>query len=87
MTRTKTETLIAAMRILARDIHSGDCVANAAIVEAADRLEELKAECDALLVALTRIDDTAKGHPYAGVTCGELARASYLKSNGRGDNT
>lgn len=56
MTRTKTETLIAAMRILARDIHSGDGVANAAIVEAADRLVELKAECDALLAALKRIE-------------------------------
>ena len=26
MTRTKTQTLIAAMRILARDIHSGNAV-------------------------------------------------------------
>ena len=41
MTRkSSTETLIAAMRILARDIQSGDGVANAAIAEAADRLEE-----------------------------------------------
>lgn len=38
--RSATETLIAAMRILARDIQSGDGVANAAIAEAADRLEE-----------------------------------------------
>ena len=44
MTRkSSTETLVAAMRILARDIQSGDGVANAAIVEAADRLEELHA--------------------------------------------
>lgn len=44
MTRkSSTETLIAAMRILARDIQSGDGVANAAIAEAADRLEELQA--------------------------------------------
>ena len=41
MTRkSSTETLIAAMRVLARDIQSGDGVANAAIAEAADRLEE-----------------------------------------------
>ena len=39
--KTDTATLIAAMRILARDIQSGDDVANAAIGEAADRLEEL----------------------------------------------
>lgn len=38
--RSSTPTLIAAMRILARDIQSGDGVANAAIAEAADRLEE-----------------------------------------------
>jgi len=36
---TKTEVLIAAMRVLARDIQSQDGVANAAIAEAADRLE------------------------------------------------
>lgn len=41
MKRTDDKTLIAAMRILARDIESGDGVANAAIAEAATRLEEL----------------------------------------------
>lgn len=35
------QTLIAALRILARDIISSDGVANATIAEAADRLEEL----------------------------------------------
>ena len=38
---TETKVLIEALRILARDIQSGDGVANAAIAEAADRLEEL----------------------------------------------
>jgi len=38
--RSDTQTLINAMRILAKDIQSGDGVANAAIAEAADRLEE-----------------------------------------------
>jgi hypothetical protein len=37
------ETLVAAMRILSRDIQSDDGVANAAIAEAADRLERLQA--------------------------------------------
>ena len=46
MRRAKTETIIAAMRILAEDIHSEDGVANAAIREAADRLQELAAEGD-----------------------------------------
>jgi chromosome segregation ATPase len=38
---TPTPTLIRALRILARDIHSDDGVANEAISEAALRLEEL----------------------------------------------
>ena len=37
---TETKVLIEALRILARDIQSGDGVANAAIAEAADRLEK-----------------------------------------------
>jgi len=39
---TPTPTLISALRILARDIQSGDGVANAAIAEAADRMEEME---------------------------------------------
>ena len=37
---TDTKTIIEALRILARDIQSDDGVANAAIAEAADRLEK-----------------------------------------------
>jgi uncharacterized protein (UPF0335 family) len=40
--KTSTETLIKAMRILSSDIQSDDGVANAAIAEAAQRLEEQK---------------------------------------------
>ena len=42
MKLTDTNTLISACRILARDIHSDDGVANAALVEIADRIEELE---------------------------------------------
>jgi len=42
--RSKTETIIGALRVLANDIQSGDGVANAAIAEAADRMEELCSE-------------------------------------------
>ena len=42
--RSKTETIVGALRVLANDIQSGDGVANAAIAEAADRIEELCAE-------------------------------------------
>jgi hypothetical protein len=38
--RTSTETLIAAMHILATEIQSDDGVANAAVAEAAERLAE-----------------------------------------------
>lgn len=43
--RSSTQTLIDALRILARDIESEDGVANAAIAGAADRLEELAEKC------------------------------------------
>lgn len=40
--KTPTPTLITALRVLAREIQSTDGVANAAIAEAADRLEEMR---------------------------------------------
>lgn len=40
---SSSATLVAAMRILANDIQSEDGVANAAISEAADRIEQLEA--------------------------------------------
>jgi hypothetical protein len=40
--KSPTSAIIKAMRILARDIESSDGVANSAIAEAADRLEELQ---------------------------------------------
>jgi len=42
--RSSTEALIEALRILANEIQSEDGVTNAAIVEAADRMEELCSE-------------------------------------------
>ena len=42
--RTKTEVIVGALRILAQDIQTQDGVANAAIAEAADRMEELCAK-------------------------------------------
>ena len=46
--KTNTQTLAAALRILANDIESPDGVANAAIAEAAERLEELRAQVELL---------------------------------------
>lgn len=44
MRKTETTILVAALRILAKDIQSDDGVANAVIFEAADRIEELARE-------------------------------------------
>lgn len=53
--KSSTETLIAAMRVLARDIQSGDGVANAAIAEAADRMAEQQARIAELEQANNRV--------------------------------
>lgn len=60
--KSSTETLIAAMRVLARDIQSGDGVANAAIAEAADRLEELQARIAELEQASNRVTLDSSDH-------------------------
>jgi hypothetical protein len=54
--KTPTQTLSAALRILANDIESPDGVANAAILEAADRLEELHEAITAAVYG-TKLDD------------------------------
>jgi len=46
--RTSTETLIAAMHILATEIQSDDGAANAAVAEAAERLAEQHMRIDQL---------------------------------------
>jgi hypothetical protein len=40
--RSSTQTLIKALQLLARDIQSQDGVATAALLEAADRMEEMQ---------------------------------------------
>jgi len=57
--RTDTETLIEAMKILSRDIESEDGVANAAIYEAAQRLEDLERDRDFLIHELMMIERIA----------------------------
>ena len=53
--KSSTETLIGAMSILAHDIQSGDGVANTAIAEAADRLEEQQEEICKLKIELDKM--------------------------------
>ena len=46
--RSKTDTLIEALKILARDIESEDGVPEACLIEAAQRLDELQKDQDRL---------------------------------------
>lgn len=80
MRRAKTETIIQAMRILAEEIQSDDGVANAAISEAADRLEELRAAAEKRCVWTP---DTDYGETYDGA-CGVkwILLEGSLKDNG-----
>lgn len=59
---SSTHTLITALRALAREIQSADGVANAAIAEAADRLEEMQSllmeiQCEEWLPYQSPLDD------------------------------
>lgn len=44
-----------------------------------DGFNSMKQQRDELLAALKDISNTALGHPYAGVTCGEIARDAIAK--------
>ena len=63
--RSKTETIIGALRVLANDIQSEDGVANLAIAEAADRMEEL---CSELLFQRRVAEKNAE----AAIICGKI---------------
>jgi chromosome segregation ATPase len=77
MTPTPTPTLIRALRILARDIHSDDGVANCVIDEAALRLEELD---DHLTAANRELEQTKRDLTEANrVAC--LATGRILELN------
>jgi len=52
--KTKSKTLVKALRILSENVQSDDGVANACIAEAADRIEELEAKVSELTVKLCR---------------------------------
>ena len=63
--RSKTETIIGALRVLANDIQSEDGVANLTIAEAADRMEEL---CSELLYQRRVAEKNAE----AAIICGKI---------------
>jgi len=75
--RTDTQTIIAAMRNLAATIQPNDGVASGAIAEAADRLRELHAACEA---AIQRIETIERMYGYE-LPEGEMLRAA-IKAKG-----
>lgn len=56
MKQTDTDTLVQALRILSRDIESGDGIANETIREAADRIETLNRLATDVVKASSRGD-------------------------------
>jgi hypothetical protein len=97
--RTPDETLISALRILARDIQSGDGCANACLLEAAQRLEELVEErrwisvgerlppTDAEVLFTCEIDGSFIG-VYMGTSAGrmnDIGSAVIMDLDGDGD--
>lgn len=74
--RSETKTIIVELRVLAQNIQSGNGVANAAIAEAADRMEELCSE----LLFYTKLN---KNFVEAGRICAQIyiARNITLSEN------
>ena len=71
---TDSATLIAALRILAREIQSDDGVANSCIAEAADRIEQL----DALTTEVLRASHHGDHHVIQCLT-GDDERTTRLR--------
>ena len=87
--KTNTQTLAAALRQLANDIDSPDGVANAAIAEAAERLETIEAdtmdrEADFILAAPSIGKDWTAEQSKVCRRIGSMmkARAAILRAGG-----
>jgi hypothetical protein len=87
--KTNTQTLAAALRILANDIESPDGVANAAILEAAERLETIEAdtmdrEADLILAVPSIGENWTKEQDKTARQIGSMmkARAAILRAGG-----
>jgi len=87
--KTPTKTIAAALRQLASDIESPDGVANAAILEAAERLETIEAdtldrEADLILAAPSVGANWTKEQDKTARRIGSMmkARATILRAGG-----
>jgi hypothetical protein len=79
--KTPTATLIEALRILSRDIESEDGTANAAIAEAADRLEELSRANEWQPIT----EDQKDGSYFLGATPQGVMRLRWWNGNKGGE--
>jgi hypothetical protein len=71
--KTNTQNLAAALRILANDIESPDGVVNAAILEAAERLDELMAQVAGMKDEISDFCAALDGMLMAGLEPDEIA--------------
>ena len=69
--KSETDTIISALRVLARDIHTDDGVVNACLEEAAGRLEELQRANKNTLADLALAVSERTPHDY-GILKGEV---------------
>lgn len=81
---TSTPTLISALRILSKDIQSGDGVANAAIAEAADRMEEFKDFAEVMFTLTdwcTHLDDPNETYEMIMEMAHDVLYPKYLSTS------
>ena len=74
MKKTDSETLVKALRILAVEIRSGDGIANEAISEAAERIDDLSAIAIEMLATMRHYTALPEGCP----ACAMSARLAAL---------
>lgn len=82
MKHSHTNIIIGALQILARDIHTDDGVANACLIEAAERLQSLSAEVERLC-AERRWIPVEERVPEVGkyfLACHSLHRSVWIQS-------
>lgn len=83
--KTSTPTLVSALRILAGEIQSADGVANMAIAEGADRIEELVCEIERWRTATAKLRDAAE--EASRVANEQAARAAAIEKDLERSNT
>ncbi len=75
---SKAKTMVKALRVLSKDIQSGDGVANACVADAADMIEDMSAQLAEANGRVERLEKIANGLCYAeGTVRGDKAYADW----------